>query len=217
MTSPTFPDAAGAFTLPLTEAAAVLEMTPTELADLVRGGCAYALLVPPSEVTDRPPLCFSPGLLRDLRQRLESRADESEAAEVRTVANALRSYLAAHRPTEDYDEALRRQVPVLLRNRSGRVLAHVQLEWIINEVERTKPMAGPGSFSHLPRHTTEVLVRLGCLNVKGSRPLGGGPQRWHSWWRIPRSIWSVDGAFDGDVSDWPVFAAPVLGVTEEGW
>lgn len=203
MTSPTFPDAAGAFTLTAGRAARTLNMTRTELLDLTRSGCAFALLVPPSLTTDRPPLRYAPGLLADIRDRLESRTDELRAAEIRVVAVALRAYLAERPPLEVYDQAVKEGRPVLGRNNSGHILAHVQWDVLVSWVQRAAPLAGPAAHAAMPSHAALALERLGCIQVRGVRAVGDGRQRWHTWWRVPRSMWSPTGQWDSDIADWP--------------
>jgi len=216
MTSPTLPDAAGPFTLSLTLAAQVLNMTSVELLDLTRSGCALALLVPPSLTTDRPPLRYAPGLLADIRARLESRTDELRAAEIRVVAAALRAYLTERPPLEVYDQAVNEGRPVLGRNNSGHILAHVQWDALVSWVQRAAPLAGPAAHAAMPSHASVALERLGCTQVRGVRAVGDGRQRWHTWWRVPRSMWSPTGQWDSDIADWPALQDGPLAAVPDG-
>lgn len=203
MTPVTFPDAAGAFTLTPDAAAYALDLTRTELLDLTRSGCAFALLMPANLVSDRPPLRYAPGLLADVRDRLESRNDELRAAEVRLVAATLRDYLDTHHPVEDYAEARKRGVPVLARNNSHEVLAHVDQRVLVDLVFQRAPLAGPAAYARMPSHLAAALERLGCTAIRGLRAVGDTRQHWHAWWRVPRSMWSADQQWADDVSDWP--------------
>ena len=208
MTPITFPDAAGAFTLPLPQAAAVLDMPPVELLDLTRAGCTFALIAPTELTAERPPMFYAPGLLAELRARLEARDDALASAEIRIVARALRGYLTQHRPVGHYDQAIRENLPVLGRNNSAHVLAHIQQTVLADWVRHIAPLSGPGAFAGMPSHTAKALERLGCVSVRGVRALADGKQRWHTWWRIPRSMWSPSGEWDLEFGDWPALQEP---------
>lgn len=205
-TSGAFPDAAGAFTVPLSRAAEVLALRPVDLLDLVRAGCVFALVVPKELTAERPSLFFAPGLLTDARARLQSREDKLGSAEIVIVAQALRAYLAECTPVGGFEQAISEKRPVLARNNSGHVLAHVQHAVLVDWVQRRTPLAGPGAFAAMPSHITRSLERLGCLSVRGIRALADTKLRWRTWWRIPRSMWSPTGEWDLDFADWPAFA-----------
>src|ERR1700742_235005 len=99
------PDAAGAFTLTVTEAAQTLGITPTQLLDLCTARLVYYCVAPANAIAERPPVRFAPGLLGEVAEILERRLGESQAADVLMVSTALREYLKECPPLDDYDLA----------------------------------------------------------------------------------------------------------------
>lgn len=178
------PDAAGPFTLSVTQAAAILKLTPTNLLDLTAAGVVPALIVPVHMTNARPPLRFAPGLLADVAELLESRRNDEEAADILKVSRTLRTYLQDRPPTEDYDLAMRSGYPVLSQDRKGELFAHVRLEVVTEVVNRAEGFL----FNSKVR---AALERLGAIQLKSLHPIGDRKQRWHVWWRLPASFWAV--------------------------
>jgi hypothetical protein len=98
---------------------------------------------------------------------------------------------------------MRENRPLLGRDTSRRVLAHVQQSVLMDLIRARAPLTGPGAFAGMPSHAAPALERLGCVQVRGVRALADGKQVWRTWWRLPRSMWSPTGEWDLDLSDWP--------------
>jgi hypothetical protein len=204
MSSPSLPGATGAFLLDIDAAAGVLDVSPTRLVDLVRAGCVSALLVRPSDTTDRPPLRFAPDLLIRDHELLRTADHVHRVAEVDAVATALRAYLAACPPTADYDAALAGDLPVLARNRQAEPCAHIRADVLQARIQPDRRPGEPDGALVLPSRMAWALSRLGCVRRNGLRPMGGGPQRWEAWWRVPMWFWPDPGT--DTVADWPALA-----------
>lgn len=193
------PDAMGAFTLSITEAAQALALRPTELIDLISAGIVPALLVPADMITERPPLRIAPGLLPLIAERLEASHTESDAAEVLTVSRALRRYLVERTPLDRYEEARKQGHPVLAKDRLGQIYAHIQADtftaWLC---DREGFMFGS--------KVRRALERLGATYFKSLHGIDDGRQHWHAWWRLPSSFWAVN--------DEQVFQVPEIARTQ---
>lgn len=185
MSTINLPDAAGAFTLSVLQAAQVLKVTPTQLLDLCTARFAYYLTVPPHVLAEQPPLRFAPGLLGDTAEMLERRQGESKAADVVMVSTALREYLAEIPPVDNYEQARTLKMPVLAKNRAGDLYAHVQAEVLMEQVcNRQGFMLGS--------RVRAALEALGGQQLKSLHSLNDGRQRWHTWWRLPHAFWDLD-------------------------
>lgn len=103
------------------------------------------------------------------------------------VGEVVRAYLEAHPPLADYNEAVGRSAPVLAKGAGGTIFAHVQLDTVA-EFARDQDM---GPLAQLPTSLGIGLKNMGARKVRGIRGLTGGDQKWHYWYRLPVTLWSV--------------------------
>lgn len=175
------------YATPLEEAALVTEMTIGKLRDLVRAGLLPCLLYP-----DRSTGCSEWFTIEDLRHvRTQAKNlpnEEMETRRIHDTSDAVRAYLEICPPVSDYDRAIEESWPVLSRSRSGRLYAHVQADVLARFAMENLPDKPNAWF---PASVNWALKAMGAVQTRGLRPLSGGPQRWHMWWRLPQGMWSA--------------------------
>lgn len=178
------PPERGAYQLSIDDVAVLLGVTPGKVRDLVRAGLAPCLIAKVPGTTGE---WFDPATLDILRRALKGGGpmDERRANE---VSDAVRAYVKAFPPLANYDAALEQKTPVLARSRSDRVYAHVQSDVVADFTRENHPELPNAWFPHT---VASGLKQLGATQVRGIRGLGEGPQRWHTWWRLPLSMWSA--------------------------
>jgi hypothetical protein len=179
------PDAAGAFTLSVTEAARFLNITPQQLLDLTQAGQVTALYVQLDLINERPPLRYAPGLLTEVAEMLANRKIEGDSADVHLVARCLRAFLDEKPPLDDYDLARETGSPMLAADRAGTVYAHLKADLLVEYVCNHEGFM-------MGSRVRAALVRLGAIQVRGIHSLNDRRQRWGTWWRLPQTLWSVD-------------------------
>lgn len=189
MTSP-HPTAGPVAGFPLTLAATArtLDITPDEVVDLVRAGHLGAYLATAAEVAERPPLRFHPDALPALAAQLAD--PDSRTSGLHVVAAGLRAYLEQRPPTGTLAGSVERAAPVLARTRGKRVLAHVRADHLIAFLEAGLEAEPIRRRATLRETVVSALIALGCVRVRGIRPLHERAQVWGTWWRVPNSLWS---------------------------
>ena len=193
-TPPTdLPDAAGAFTLSVSEAAKFLGITPQQLLDLAQSNAVASLNIPLEWSNERPALRFAPGLLTLAAEAISRRRIDSDTADIKLVSDALRAYLEERPPLEDFELSRMSGAPMLAQDRAGVVYAHLKAEPFVIYVNNFCKEFILGS------RVRAALERLGAAQVRGIHSLGDRRQRWGTWWRLPQTVWSVGeqaNAFD---------------------
>lgn len=190
------------FPLTLAATARVLNVTPDEVVDLVRAGHLGAYLATAHEVTERPPLRFHPDALPAVAAQLAD--PDSRASGLHVVANGLRAYFEQRTPTGTLADSVERAAPILARTRGKRVLAHVRADHLIAFLEAGLEAEPIRRRATLRETVVWALTSLGCVRVRGIRPLHERAQAWGTWWRVPDSLWSPDSGAS-DLGDLTVF------------
>lgn len=207
--------AAVGFTLSLSEAARLVDLTPDALVDLTRSGCVGAYVAAASETTERPPLRFDPVHMAALQSALAAGVAEDAQARVVSVVAAvsagLRAFLREAAPSDSARRAVEERRPLLATARDGHTYAHVRLEHV---AETAVGFAASGTRVVLSMSDTVAgaLKRLGCQEVRGLRAAGDAKQSWRNWWRVPLSIWSLAEEDALRVDDFPALG----GMRSEG-
>jgi len=200
------------FHVTLTEAARRLGLPPPAVCDLVRAGHLGALLAATHEVAERPPLRFCEESLAEIHAalfvpdapQLAAKPALRAVSALHAVASALRDYLATRPPTDSAEVAESQRLPLLSKARSGAIYAHVRTEPVA-ELARRLATGHAKVRLAVDSETVEALRRLGCQQVRGVYPLGGGRQSWKTWWRVPLSVWSVERDDLIRLDDFPAF------------
>jgi hypothetical protein len=193
---------AAAFTLAPGDAARALGLTATELADLVRTGRLPTLLGP---FDGSPPVRFAPDVLAAFATAMAEARVDAATLELMTASRVLRRYLEQAPPVADYGEAVEMSAPLLSRARSREVYAHVSAKAF---AERMRRETGDLVWRVQGAADAERVLRaLGCVKVRGIRALDSPQrQRWSWWFRVPLSLWSLEGSARDPftaITDWP--------------
>lgn len=174
-----------AYPLSMTDAVELSGATPGQLRDFARAGLLPCL-------TERAPggeEWFNPDDLAEVKLTFSTIANApTDERRVHNVGEALRRYLEARPPLADYDAALESGSPVLARSKSGTTYAHVHPQVLADWADVHCPDL-PASWILGP--VRAALKLLGAAQVRGIRPVTGGDQRWHTWYRLPVSIWAA--------------------------
>jgi hypothetical protein len=196
------------FVLDAAGAAEVLGKTVTEVRDLVLVGELHALIGAASPMA---PLAFwfHPDevarvevTLRELSNRTTLATDRRNRLR---VLKALRAYLASVPVTDDYDDAIQNNAPLLGRTRNDGLVIHVRVEAVASFGSVADGMPVTQSM------TKAALEYVGALRVRGITPANTShEQRWGVWWRLP------DGFGPGQDSDDPTARGMVEGAREPG-
>lgn len=176
------------YTLSITDAVVMSGVSVGKIRDLVLAGLLPCLI----DRRDGGTEWFDPDDVRSLVQ-LRRDMDKGlpatmDARRVDQVGDALRRYLEALKPRADYDEALTAKAPVLAKTRSGVIHAHVQADVLAAWADvncsdlPTAWLLGP---------VRSGLKLLGAIQVRGIAGLSGTGQRWHTWHRLPLTVWSA--------------------------
>lgn len=197
-TGPTpLPGAAVGFPVTLNEAARHLGMTPETVVDMVRVGLLGAYVAAAHETTERPPLRFDPEALDTFAATLRHPEDGTSpelrlVSETHAIASSLRAYLTERAPADTEHVAMKEDRPLLCHGRRAEeIYAHVREEPI--RLRARNMVTGPALVRlAMPKTVTDTLTRLGCQQVRGIRPVGQTKKSWKTWWRVPRSLWSLD-------------------------
>lgn len=178
------------FRLTLTDVAEVLEITRAEVLDHVRASELPVLWLPVlSGAYPRAEARFHPNAVGALAARLKQGSQTADARNRVRAQDLLRRYLAATPPTDDYDEALSRNLPLLASTRLRRAALHVRAE-ALAEFQASEGVAAPMLRSSL----AHALEGIGAVRMRGVVPASerGGKQRWGTWWRVPESVMGAD-------------------------
>ena len=173
------------YPLSITDASVLAKTTPDKIRDFVRAGLVPCLLFRDGSHTE----WFN---AEDVRELAETLLNISEGTmterRVHEIGDAVREYLAAFPPLAEYDVAVSDGMPVLARSHSGALYAHVQAKQVARFAENNLPDK-PSAW--LETSVEHALKAMGAVRMRGVRPVTGGPQRWHYWWRLPLSMWSA--------------------------
>jgi hypothetical protein len=174
------------FALTTPDVADILNKNESEVHDLVRTG-SLPCLVKADSPMGLLRMWFHPDdvsyievRLRETSARTSLHTDHLNRLRVQA---ALRAYLAAVPPTEDYDDALLRNAPLFgsTRRRARRV--HVRAEAVA---------AFGSTLDSVPVTTSMVRAALeyfGAIRVRGvTAAAEPGTQRWGTWFRLPEGF-----------------------------
>jgi hypothetical protein len=174
------------YPLSITDAAVLAKVAPVKIRQFVHAGLLPCLLYRDGAHTE----WFNAEDIREFTQTLRGVQDAGMVERrIHEIGDALLEYLAANPPLAEYDVALAERMPVLARARSGRIHAHVQPDALARWAELHSARRWPAAT--LEPAVTATLEKLGAVRLRGLTPLTGGGQRWHYWWRLPTSYWSV--------------------------
>jgi hypothetical protein len=191
------------FTFGVGDAAEVLGLATAEVLDLIRAGSMRALV---GSAAPMAPLTFHlhpRSVAAYARRREQDRLTADETLRPLCLA-ALREYLETHPPTDDYDVAMRDNLPLWGSTRRGRAL-HLRTRTVVEWVHRAS-MSSPVTEAAL----IATLERVGAVKQRGvTATAAPGTQRWGWWWRVPPSLLRPRDE-DGAAADM------LLGVVEPG-
>lgn len=177
---------ARAYPLTLDAAARAADMAPDRLRRFAEHGSIPMLLVPPKPGS-KPDCWFNPDDITELVARVEQGRLGRDEVRNDAVVTALHAYLKECPPTADYDRAVELGLPVLAKDKSNRLYAHI----LIAAFNRHAYAMRHNPLTYTADPVRRTLVALGAEYKRGIRPLSEKGQRWNAWWRLPRSMWQL--------------------------
>lgn len=178
------------YTLPLASAAKAAGVEPEKLMDLVHANMLPMLTFPSQSNDAGPEKWFNVDDISDLGRRVSAGDLQREQGRNALAADVLRRYLEECPPVADYDEAMRKGLPLLSADRAGRLYAHVLVEFLA-DFAKANNLHIQTRFEAILR---KALESMGIKLHRGIRPLGDDQQRWNPWYRVPRYFWSLDAS-----------------------
>jgi hypothetical protein len=179
------------FTLTISGAAEVLDITPGQVRDLIRTRVITYIVAADMTGQRQAIIRFHPDALaafKAIKLRGEMPADRANAVR---VARYLREYLEELEPEDEYEQAVFKRAPLLLSLKKGpRVAVSIG-----SFVEHMQEYAG---VTLVPSIVEEALKRIGAVSKRGviAHAERGGRQRWTTWWIVPNSM--LTGAAEDD-------------------